>query len=50
LIDVINLGARADLHHAAGWFQLLEHDLEERRFPQAVPSDDAKPFSGREIQ
>jgi hypothetical protein len=28
----------------------LQHDLEQRRFPQTIPADDPEPLSGRQIQ
>src|SRR4029077_2833148 len=50
LINVIDLGPRADLHCTARGGQLLQNDFEKRRFAESVATDNTETFSGREIQ
>src|SRR2546423_7064091 len=50
LIDVIDLGPRADLHGAAGRGQFLQNDFEERGFAESVAADYTEAFSGHEIE
>src|SRR5205823_8931464 len=42
LIDVIDLGSRADLHFTAGDGQFLQNDFEERGFAESVAADNTK--------
>ena len=50
LIDVIDLGPRADLHRTAGGGQFLQNDFEERGFAEPVAADHAEAFPGRELE
>src|SRR6266550_7548698 len=50
LIDVIDLGPRADLHCTARGGQFLQNDFEERGFAEAVAADNTKAFPGDEIE
>src|SRR5947199_6906914 len=42
LIDVIDLGPRADLHCTAGGGQFLQNDFEERRLAESVPTNNSE--------
>src|SRR5437016_10956994 len=44
LIDVIDLGPRADLHCTAGGGQFLQNDFEERGFAESVAADNTEAF------
>src|SRR5206468_12959836 len=50
LIDVIDLGPRADLHGAAGRGQFLQNDFEERRLAESVATDSTEAFPGCELE
>src|SRR5207244_10975925 len=50
LIDVIDLGPRADLHCTARDGQVLQNDFEERRLTESVAADDTKAFPGHEVE
>src|SRR5207248_10011823 len=50
LIDVIDLGPRADLHCTARGGQFLQNDFEERGFAEAVAADHTETFTGHEIE
>src|SRR5437868_10069563 len=50
LIDIIDLGPRADLHDTAGGGQFLQDDFEERGFAESVATDNTETFSGHEIE
>src|SRR6266700_2254995 len=49
LIDVIDLGPRADLHFTACDGQFLQHNFEERGLAESVAADDTKAFPGHEV-
>src|SRR5437764_5706999 len=48
LIDVIDLGPRADLYFTSGGRQFLQNDFEERIFAESVTSDNTETFPGHE--
>ena len=50
LIDVIDLGPRADLHCTARGGQFLQNDFEERRLAESVATDNTEAFPGCEIE
>src|SRR5204863_3479016 len=50
LIDVIDLGPRADLNCTARGGQFLQNDFEERRLAESVATDNTEAFPGREIE
>src|SRR5439155_16556159 len=50
LIDVIDLGPRADLYFTAGGRQFLQNDFEERGFAESVAADNTETFPGHEIE
>src|SRR5204863_9812797 len=50
LIDVIDLGSRADLHCTARGGQFLQNDSEERRLAESVATDNTEAFTGHEIE
>src|SRR5204863_9468101 len=50
LIDVIDLGPRADLHCTARGGQFLKNDFEERRLPESVATDNTEALPGCEIE
>src|SRR5205823_12663532 len=50
LIDVIDLGPRADLHCTARSGQFLQNDFEERRLAESVATDNTEAFPGYEIE
>src|SRR5437762_6482522 len=50
LIDVIDLGSRADLHCTARDGQFLQNDFEERRFAESVATDNTEAFPGCKIE
>src|SRR5256714_15149909 len=50
LVDVIDLGPRADLHCTARGGQFLQNDFEERRLAESVAADNTEAFTGHEIE
>src|SRR2546430_8637187 len=50
LIDVIDLGPRADLHGAAGDGPFLQNNFEERGLAESVAADNTEAFPGHEIE
>src|SRR5205823_3418855 len=50
LIDVIDLGPRADLHCTARSGEFLQNNFEERRLAESVATDNTETFPGCEIE
>src|SRR5436189_2590105 len=50
LIDVIDVGPRADLHRTARGGQFLQNDFEERGLTESVAADNTEAFPGYEIE
>src|SRR5436190_1922310 len=50
LIDVIDLGSRADLHCTARGGQFLQNDFEERRLAESVATDNTEALPGCEVE
>src|SRR5205814_3754753 len=50
LIDVIDLGPRADLHFTACDGQFLQNNFEERGLAESIAADDTKAFPGHDIE
>src|SRR5437868_4929281 len=50
LIDVIDLGPRADFHFTTGGGQFLQNNFKERGLAEAVAADNTKAFPGHEIE
>src|SRR5437764_7153360 len=50
LIDVIDLGARTDLHCTARNGQFLQNDFEERRLAESIATDNTEAFPGCDIE